>query len=102
MIRHKYVEEQIPEWIIFGERRQPDRVPRPDDAVDLADVYGDVYVGIPRHIAERLDAVRRDYQRAIIKVYEDHPDLLGAYQRDPRSSWNNPDAAREQQERHKK
>lgn len=84
MIKHKYVEEQIPHWFIFGEHRQEDRVPRPDDLVDLADAYGDVYVSIPRHVAERLDKIRMRYQLEMIKVYEDHPDLLDKYQRDPR------------------
>jgi hypothetical protein len=88
-MKDKYIEEQIPHWFIFGELRQADRIPRPTDVVDLADAYGDVYVNIQRSIAEKLELARDKYQEAMKEIYQAHPEIYKAYQRDPRHTWNN-------------
>lgn len=59
-MREKYVGEKVGVWIIFGEY--------PDGDVDVSDQNRDVFVKVPRPVAEKVIALHDEFRQKLYEV----------------------------------
>lgn len=72
-MKDKYIEERFPRWFKFGGFYG--NIP---DKGDVSDGKGDVFEGISREAADKLEAARHAFVDKLIVIFNEHPELLAA------------------------